>query len=241
MDAVIYLAHGSQRSAANEKFVDFIKKAMQHSPISIQAYGFMEHAEPSIAQAIESCIEQGAKRMKVIPVFLLPGIHANVDIPIELGRYPDITFHYGKPLGVDDIMVDILVDSLADAGFGARDHEAVLLVGHGSRLPEAGAQFDRLALRLAEEAACIVHPAYVTTPVYYQEMAAKLAGMKIYILPHFLFSGGFTDKMKRELEWMGESIIFCEPVGFNEKLITLIEKRIAEVRDEFNLSDYVTA
>lgn len=240
MDAVIYLAHGSQRSAANEKFVDFIKKAMQHSPLSIQAYGFLEDAKPSAAQAIESCIEQGARRITVVPVFLLPGIHANVDIPIEFGRYPDILFHYGKPLGVDDIMVDILADSLADAGFGARENEAVLLVGHGSRLPEASAEFDRLALRLTEKVKCSIHTAYVTTPDYYQEIAAKLAGMKIYFLPHFLFSGGYTDKMKRELEWVEESIIFCEPVGFNEKLIPLIEKRVAEVQDEFNLSNYVT-
>ncbi|MDQ0156542.1 sirohydrochlorin chelatase [Robertmurraya andreesenii] len=240
MDAVIYLAHGSQRSAANEKFVDFIKRIMQHSPLSIQAYGFLENAQPSIAQTIESCIEQGARRITVVPVFLLPGIHTNVDIPIELGQYPDVIFHYGKPLGVDDIMVDILADKLADAGFGARDNEAVLLVGHGSRLPEAGAEFERLAISLAEKARCSVHPAYVTTPVYYQEIAAKLVEKKIFILPHFLFSGGFTDKMKRELEWVEESIIFCEPVGFNERLIPLIEKRVAEVHDEFNLSDYVT-
>lgn len=241
MEAIIYIAHGSRRNKANEKFVDFINKVMKKASTIQQAYGFLEHSEPSAAQAIEACIEQGASVITVVPVFLLPGIHANVDIPVELERYPNIVFHYGKPLGIDAIMVDILADRLAEAGFAGHANESVLLVGHGSRVPEAAIEFEKLAFGLAKKLASHVHMGFVTTPVFYHDTARILTGQKIYLLPHFLFSGGYTVKMKRELEWAGGDIIFCKPVGFAEALIPLIEKRVAEVQYEFNLSNYVTA
>ena len=242
MEAIIYLAHGSRREASNGKFIDFVQKVMQQSSAAIQAYGFLEHAEPSAAQVIETCIEKGASDITVVPVFLLPGTHANIDIPAELERFPDVVFHYRRPLGIDDIMVEILADRLAEAGFGGQEDETVLLVGHGSRVPEAELDFEKLALGLTEKIACRVHTAFVTTPVFYHEAAAKLVDQKIYILPYFLFSGGYTVKMKRELDVVSGDIIFCEPVGFDEKLIPLIKKRVAEVvADEFKLSNYITA
>lgn len=241
MEAVIYIAHGSRRAKANAKFISFIEKVMRQSEAATQAYGFLEHAEPSISQAIETCIKQGASVITVVPVFLLPGVHANIDIPVEFEHYPDVVFHYRRPLGVDDIMVEILADRLAAVGFGGQWDETVLLVGHGSRVPEASVEFENLAIGLAEKMGSKVHTAFVTTPVFYHDVAAKLAGKKIYILPHFLFSGGYTVKMKTELDKSGGDIIFCEPVGFAEKLIPLIEKRVAEVSNEFKLSDYVTA
>ncbi|MFZ7942642.1 sirohydrochlorin chelatase, partial [Neobacillus sp. 19] len=195
MEAIIYIAHGSRLSKANGKFIDFIKKVMKKASAPQQAYGFLEHAEPSAAQAIEACIEKGASEITVVPVFLLPGIHANFDIPVELERYPNIVFHYGKPLGVDAIMVDILADRLAEAGFGEQANEAVLLVGHGSRVPEAAIEFEKLALDLAQKLACHVHTGFVTTPTFYHDTVRNLAGRKIFILPHFLFSGGYTVKM----------------------------------------------
>ena len=241
MEAIIYLAHGSRRDAANGKFIEFIQKVMQQSSAAIQVYGFLEHAEPSAAQAIETCIEQGASDITVVPVFLLPGIHANIDIPAELERFPDVVFHYGRPLGVDDIMVEILVDRLAEAGFGGQEDETVLLVGHGSRVPEARVEFEKLAKCLTKKIACKVHTAFITTPAFYQEVARKLVNQKIYILPYFLFSGGYTVKMKRELDVISGDIIFCEPVGFDEKLIPLIDKRVREVEHEHKLSSYVRA
>ncbi|MBO0959287.1 sirohydrochlorin chelatase [Neobacillus sp. MM2021_6] len=238
MKAILYIAHGSRRAAANAKFIAFIQKVMQRSPAVIQAFGFLEHTEPSVTQAIETCIGQGASEITVVPVFLLPGIHTNVDIPAELERYPDSVCQYGKPLGVEDVLVSILVDRLGEAGFGGLENETVLLVGHGSRVTEAAIEFERLASNLAEKMACKVLTAFVTTPPFYQGVAGKLADQKIYILPYFLFSGGYTVKMEKELDG---DVVFCEPIGFDEKLIPLIEKRATEVEHEFKLSDYDTA
>jgi sirohydrochlorin ferrochelatase len=238
MKAIIYIAHGSRRKAANEKFVVFIKSVMDKCMAPIQAFGFFEHAEPSLEQAIESCILEGADEITVVPVFLLPGIHVNEDIPAAFSKYPSVTFHYGKPLGADEMMVEILHDRLAEARFSAQEDEVVLLVGHGSRDPEAKREFEKLASRLNVEA----YTAYLTTSVFYHDMIEKLVGKKIYLLPHLLFTGGYVTKMEESLLGYGERIVFCRPIGFDGKLISLIEKRASEVfKNERQISDYVKA
>lgn len=228
MEAIIYVAHGSRNKAANEKFHSFINEVMKRSEAPIQAYGFLEHAEPSIAEAIESCIDKRAKAMTIVPVFLLPGIHANVDIPSVFKKYPDVFFRYGQPLGVEDCMTEILCDRLEAGGFNHRADETVLLVGHGSRVQAAAVQFETLAFDLSKRIGVKVNTAYLTTPDYYHEMVENLLDKKIYILPYLLFSGGYSVKMEKVLRAYREKIILCDPVGFDEKLVPLIQKRASE-------------
>jgi sirohydrochlorin ferrochelatase len=228
MEAIIYVAHGSRNKAANEKFHSLINEVMKTSEAAIQAYGFLEHAEPSIADAIEACIDQRARVMTIVPVFLLPGIHANVDIPLLLKKYPDIVFRYGQPLGVEDCMTEILCDRLAVGGFNHRPDETVLLVGHGSRVQAAAVQFETLAFDLSKRIGVKVNTAYLTTPVFYHKMVENLLDNKIYILPYLLFSGGYTAKMEKTLRAYREKIILCDPLGFDEKLVPLIQKRASE-------------
>lgn len=231
MEAIIYIAHGSRRTAANEKFITFIKKLINKPGRAINAYGFLEHAEPSISQAIESCIEKGANEITVVPLLLLPGIHANEDIPSVFKGYPNIVFRYAEPLGTDEIMVEIIMDRLGAAGFEKKEDDTVLLVGHGSREQEAALEFETLARCLAGKINVEVHTAYLTTPVFYHEMVEKLVDKRIYILPYLLFSGGYTVKIEKDLETFDGIIKLCDPVGFDEKLIPLIKKKVSEVRE----------
>jgi sirohydrochlorin ferrochelatase len=229
MGAIIYIAHGSRRQEANERFISFIQEVMKRSDAEVQAFGFIEHAEPSIRQAIEACTEQGAQEITVVPVLLLPGIHANEDIPLECKRYPHVLFHYGKPIGVDEIIVNLLYDRLSQAGFGHHADDTVLLVGHGSREPSAAIEFEKLANSLSAKIAGEVHTGYLTTSVFYQEKMKELSDKNIFIIPYLLFSGGYTVKMKKEISGLGERVTLCDPIGFDEKLYPLIQKRASEV------------
>ncbi|MEH7107727.1 sirohydrochlorin chelatase [Bacillus sp. JJ1764] len=238
MNAIIYVAHGSRRAKSNDLFVTFIQKVMATSQASIKEYGFLEHEEPSVNQAVNRCIQQGADQITVVPVFLAPGIHVNQDIPDILRSISGVEFHLARPLGVDEIMVEILADRLKETQF---DKEAaVLLVGHGSRNAQAAIETECLAQRLKAKISHPVQIGYMTTSQFYHEKARELMDQTIYILPYFLFTGGYTVKMKRELEKLGGDFKFCRPVGFDEKLIPLIQKRASEV-EHVLLSDYVTA
>ena len=52
--------------------------------------GYMKVSEPSIAGAVEILKDEVADLQRIIalPVFLAPGIHTNIDIPILLGLDP---------------------------------------------------------------------------------------------------------------------------------------------------------
>jgi sirohydrochlorin ferrochelatase len=229
MKAIIYIAHGSRRQEANEKFIAFIRGIMKRSGATVHAYGFIEHAEPTIRQAIEACTEQGAKEITIVPVLLLPGIHANEDIPAACKEYPHIAFHYGKPIGVDEIMVNLLYERLSSAGFGKDANDTVLLVGHGSREPAAAIDFEQLAYSLSAKINREVHTGYLTTSVLYQDKLKELTDKNVFILPYLLFSGGYTVKIKKEIGGLAGRVTLCDPIGFDEKLSPLIQKRANEV------------
>jgi sirohydrochlorin ferrochelatase len=88
---------------------DLFRASLDH-PIVLPAH--MELAEPSIADAVAQCAAMGAKRIVMVPFFLLPGRHWRKDIPQltadackEVGNLP---FLVTSPLGVAQGVVDVL-------------------------------------------------------------------------------------------------------------------------------------
>jgi len=76
----------------------------------------MELAEPSIAAAFTRCVEQGARRVVVMPYFLLPGKHWDEDIPRltaeAAAQYPDVRFIVTAPLGLSSRITSIIDDRI---------------------------------------------------------------------------------------------------------------------------------
>lgn len=72
----------------------------------------MELAEPTIAQAFDRCVEQGARRVVVCPYFLLPGRHWNQDIPqltqAAAARHSGIEFLVTAPIGLHPLMLQVV-------------------------------------------------------------------------------------------------------------------------------------
>ena len=48
--------------------------------------GFLELAEPSIPDAIDICVQQGATEVVIVPYFLSAGRHVVQDIPGEIDK-----------------------------------------------------------------------------------------------------------------------------------------------------------
>lgn len=74
----------------------------------------MELAEPSIANGIDSCVNNGAKHIIILPFFLSPGRHTTSDIPQlaaeATAKYTGITHEVRPPIGTHPAVVDILMD-----------------------------------------------------------------------------------------------------------------------------------
>ncbi|MDH5720621.1 MAG: precorrin-8X methylmutase [Spirochaetia bacterium] len=102
--AVLILAHGSRRKEANEQVIVMAKRlAKALSGAKVKA-AFMEQAEPSIPDAVNSLVKDGVSEMIVFPYFLVKGVHTTTDIPELLEECAKsaahkITFKMFDPIG----------------------------------------------------------------------------------------------------------------------------------------------
>jgi sirohydrochlorin ferrochelatase len=229
--------NGSRNAQGNQAFISFINEVIEKADMPLAAYGFLENAKPGIIESVQGCIQRGANHITVVPVLLLPGIHANEDIPRELKcvkeTYPDVEIHYGEPIGVNEVVTDLIVNVLKAAGYLGTQSENVLLVGHGSRDPLAAVEFEKLADCLRRSTSAAVDTGYITTAPFYHEKIGNLlsAASKVYLVPYLLFAGGFAVKIGERAaeiakEYPEKEVILCGHIGFDSKLHELLLERM---------------
>jgi sirohydrochlorin ferrochelatase len=88
MKALVLVAHGSRRQASNEEVIALsrvIAREMKDEYPIVEA-GFLELAEPSIPDALDRCVRQGATDICIVPYFLSAGRHVHEDIPGEVDK-----------------------------------------------------------------------------------------------------------------------------------------------------------
>jgi sirohydrochlorin ferrochelatase len=117
--AIILVDHGSRRSESNDLLIHVAnlyraftahQKPQESAPIVEPAH--MELATPSIADAFDKCVAQGATKVVVMPYFLSPGKHWFKDIPeltaAAATKHPGVSFLVAAPLGLHPLMAQII-------------------------------------------------------------------------------------------------------------------------------------
>jgi sirohydrochlorin ferrochelatase len=116
--ALIVLGHGSRNAAATAQFHQLIAqlRGRRDDPV---LPAFMELAEPSLADAVGEAIAGGADEIVVQPCFLFDGMHIRRDIPAMLSGFasdhPTVMFRFGRPLGPDARVTEILLERAEEA------------------------------------------------------------------------------------------------------------------------------
>ena len=89
---VLLISHGSSLPYATDTFNE-ICTLFKEATGYITEVGYMKVAEPSLSKAIDNILskDENIKKIIAMPVFLSPGIHTNIDIPIILGLNPKET------------------------------------------------------------------------------------------------------------------------------------------------------
>ncbi|XP_020226640.1 sirohydrochlorin ferrochelatase, chloroplastic isoform X2 [Cajanus cajan] len=115
-DAVIIVDHGSRRKESNLLLNDFVEMFKHKTGYEIVEPAHMELAEPSISDAFQSCVKQGANRVIISPFFLSPGRHWNQDIPslsAEAAKeHPGVSYIVTAPLGLHELLVNVVNDRI---------------------------------------------------------------------------------------------------------------------------------
>ncbi|WP_332691201.1 sirohydrochlorin chelatase [Halalkalibacter lacteus] len=252
MQAILYIGHGSRVRAGKEELLSFIEKAKGELPqVTIQECCFLELTEPTIEEGVQACVDQGATSIAVIPVLLLTAMHAKVDIPEEINemkrKYPDVTFSYGRPIGIDSTVIKIVKDRLRASGmnisnkrpkYEEREPISILLVGRGSSDPDQTSDLMKIA-RLVWEYTPVneVDVCFLaaTRPNVDEGIARmnRLPNDKVYVVPYLLFTGILMKGLQKQLdEWSKQTkkdFVLCDYLGFDDQLISVLIKRVQEV------------
>lgn len=115
MNALLIIAHGSRRAASNDEVFILADKLRAASDVLV-AGAFLELAQPSIADAIDQLVAQGATSILTFPHFLAAGTHVTQDIPDQLAlaeaRHPSVQFtrlpHLGSLDGIPALILQLL-------------------------------------------------------------------------------------------------------------------------------------
>src|SRR5688500_12911811 len=117
--ALLLIAHGSRNPEANADLVQVAEEVRRRGGYDVVEAAFLELAEPTIDQAGQRCVEQGARRIVLTPYFLSAGVHVRDDLRRHrdelAGRFPEVTFVLAEPLGPHPSLVDIVLQRAAAA------------------------------------------------------------------------------------------------------------------------------
>jgi sirohydrochlorin ferrochelatase len=121
VNALLVLVHGSPRARANDDLFRVVEVVRARGVFPIVRVGFMECNEPSIPEAIDACVADGATRVVAVPYFLHTGTHVCDDLPTLLEaariRHPQVDFTLGEYLGRSPILTDLLADRASQATY----------------------------------------------------------------------------------------------------------------------------
>jgi len=128
LTGVVIVPHGSRTEESQGIYEAIAQKAQERIPHRVKI-GYMKHGRPNIVEAIQEYIREGTKRIVIVPLFIVPGLHVRDDIPALLGLkegvinrfgYPrmeipeDVELLYAPHIGADDRLVDVLIDRTVD-------------------------------------------------------------------------------------------------------------------------------
>lgn len=116
MKHLLVVAHGSRRAASNDEVRQLVNQMRKHNQVYDRIEcAFLELAEPSIPDGIQTCIEAGANEVIVLPYFLAAGTHVVNDIPdliqAKQQEHPGVTIRQSGHVGALPGMVDLMLQA----------------------------------------------------------------------------------------------------------------------------------
>lgn len=201
--AVVIAGHGSRDPDSLREFEALVALVRARAGDTQVAHGYLEFAAPTIAEAVATCVADGAGEVVVVPGVLLGARHAKNDMPAELlaaaRDYPEVDFHFGAPLDLHPQLLQLAQQRVVEAEATSneiinRQQACLVVVGRGTTDPDANGEVAKLARMLQEGmgfGGVQVCFSGTATPLLREglEMAAAQGWARLVVLPFFLFDG----------------------------------------------------
>jgi sirohydrochlorin cobaltochelatase len=182
-----------------------------------------------ITRFAQQATQAGYQQIQILPLFLLPGVHVQEDIPAEVAKAnqlldTSVNLQLRPYLGSSVGILELLKEQFSQISSDGR-----ILLTHGSRRPGSNQLIEVLAAKLGAV------PAYWSTIpslVEQIEILACSGKQKIAILPYFLFSGKITEAIATRVQQLQQistvQLILGQPLGPTPKLARLILEEVAQ-------------
>ncbi len=201
--AIVLAGHGSRDPDGVGEFEQLVALMRQRVGGRRLDYGYLEFAQPTLAEAVQASIAAGSRRIVVVPALLFAATHAKNDMPGELQvlqqAFPDIALHFGAALDLHPLLLRLAQQRIVEAEARAthylrRADTCLVVVGRGTSDPDANSEIAKLC-RMLEEGM-----GFGTSFVCYSgtakpfvadglRAAARLGHTRIIVLPFLLFDG----------------------------------------------------
>ncbi|MDJ0845990.1 sirohydrochlorin chelatase [Crocosphaera sp.] len=204
------------------------------SPVTMVETATLELSDISLSEKIQQLATKldiiGINRLKIVPLFLLPGVHVKEDIPQQVAiakkkigdkMHIELCPYLGSYKGLIKII---------DRQFSIHGQDARMIIAHGSRRQGGNRSVEAIASRLK------ANVAYWSIKPSLSEQVNALVNQgeqRITIVPYFLFTGGITTVIDQQVQQLQHSLPHVElnlgqPFGATPELAQLMVEEITK-------------
>jgi sirohydrochlorin ferrochelatase len=112
-DAILLFAHGSRVADLKDELAAQIELVKEMSGYRIVEMSFLEITEPDMMGGVRKCVEQGARKIRIVPYLLNMGNHVRRDLPEKVkevqAAFPGIEISVSRHLGVDPLLAELVI------------------------------------------------------------------------------------------------------------------------------------
>ncbi len=242
---LLMCGHGSRDARGTSEFASLAGAVARRFPHWTTAHGFLEFAQPTIADGLNRLAAEGAKTIIAVPSLLFSARHARTDIPEVLrdNAPSGIAIRYAEPLGFDPQVLRAAADRIEEAEAScamqvSRAETLLLVAGRGTSDAEANSDLAKLTRLLAEGMEFgwgMTCYSGVTTPQPAQalDQAAKLGYRRIVVMPYFLSTGALVERIfvatdEAARRYPGTEFVQAPYLGAHPLIIEAFSDRIIE-------------
>ena len=253
---LLLIGHGTSDPDGRDALLGFAEALRTRSGGRQVKPCFLEMCGPSIEEAAEQSVQEGADEIVAVPLLLLAARHNKFDIQNVLdrlkARHTGLRVHYGRPLGIAPELLDIGRDRIQEAEERStrsipRADTVVLIVGRGSSDPDANSDVYKMARLLYEGSGFLsIETCYIgiTHPRLEEGVrrALLLGPARVIVLPWLIFTGALLKKTHAivvRAQARHAEVDFCTAgeIGSDDRLIDLVLRREEEaVRGEVRMN-----
>ena len=111
--AIIFFCHGARAHTWRLPFEQIVEQFRARMPDRQVRLAFLELMSPGLAQVIDELAGEGARAIRVVPLFLAPGSHTREDLPALLQaarqRWPQLHLESATTLTESPLIRDAIV------------------------------------------------------------------------------------------------------------------------------------